>query len=914
MGENSLNTELLLELIFSIDTDTSEEEVLKKCCPVFIRKLNAVMVAVFKNMPENGKVHGQYFLPLSVKNTSSWNFLIDFIHNNKSQTANGFCQLEYENNYWYIYCLHDYGYFVLGRKKQIDFVFINELKSVFSFLAKILTQSVEKEKRLETEKRLADEHQLLRTIIDNLPINIYVKDLNYNKIVANKSEIKHLGVTDEAEVLNKDDSFFYSDEQVERGRREDEQVLLRGKSILNKEASIGNGRWALISKLPLKTSEGIIKGLVGISVDFTERKQMEEQLWLLTNLLDNSSDAIQVSHENGQMVFINKTASSRLGIPQEDITNYWVRDFEKIFEDTEKWNEHLEELKTLDFLTIEGVNIHRQTGKEFPVEVTAKYVSVGGEGYVIANSRDITDRKLKELQLKLSEEKYRRIMENMELGFMEVDNEGVVVRAYDRFCQMTGYEEAELVGKKAVDILLLPEFKALMEEQTSMRSHGAVSSYEMQIRKKNGELIWVLVSGGPVFDENGNTIGSVGIHYDITQQKQVQEELEKAKKVAEDAQKAEQTFLANMSHEIRTPLNAIIGIAHLLFDTNPTTEQKEYFEVIKNSANFLHTLLSDILDMAKIEAGKIEPKQEEFDLIGLLRTIHRTFQLKTQPKDLHVSLLIDESMNRLFIGDETLINQILLNIVGNAEKFTEKGRISIAAEMLEKTTDKCIVEFRVSDTGIGMSEEKQHVIFEKFKQIHDKNAPKAKGTGLGLSIVKELLELQGGSIAVRSKPAKGTTFMIRIPLGISKRERIIKETVSPAVEHINYNQAAILIVEDNAMNRMYASKLLEKWNIKQVHANDGQEAVEIATKQRFDLILMDIQMPIMDGYEAAIQIRNSVNPNQNTPIIALTASVMVAERNKALNVGMNGVLTKPFMPVQLEEILSKFLPSLSPTN
>lgn len=909
MGDNNLNTELLLDLIFSIDTNTSEYEVLKKCCPVFIRKLNAVMVAVFKTNPAN-EIFGKYFLPLSVKNTTTWDFIKKYISIHRSKVENSFCELFYDDTYWYIYCLSDYGYFVIGRKKQIDFAFVNELKSIFSFLAKILTQSVEKQKRLEIEQKLADEHQLLRTIIDNIPINIYVKDLNYKKIVANKSEIQHLQALNEAEVINKEDKAFYSNEKAQNIAIEDELVIKGGETILNKEAFIGNGRWALISKLPLKTSDGTIKGLVGISVDFTERKKMEEQLWLLNNLLDHSSDAIQVADEKGKMVYVNKAASTRLGISQEEITDHWVSDFEKIFREKNRWKEHIEMLKMVEFQTIEGVNINSQTGRVFPVEVTAKFVTIGGEGYVIANSRDITDRKLKELQLKLSEEKYRRIMENMELGFMEVTNDGIIARAYDRFCQMTGYEESELVGKKAIDIFLPADYQQLMEEQTALRSKGAVSSYEMQIRKKNGELIWVLVSGGPVFDENGNTVGSVGIHYDITEQKRVQQELEKAKKIAEEAQKAEQSFLANMSHEIRTPLNAIIGIAHLLFDTKPTTEQKEYLEVIKNSANFLYTLLSDILDMAKLEAGKVEPKRNEFDLVGLLKTLHRTYQLKTQNRNILVSLLIDENMNRLFIGDETLVNQILMNIVGNAEKFTEKGRISISAELIKIEGETSIVEFKISDTGMGMSKEKQSLIFEKFQQIHEKNTPKARGTGLGLAIVKELLELQGGTISVNSKLNGGTTFTIHLPLGISTTPRIVTEVKVPALQETNYNNACILMAEDNAMNRMYASKLLEKWNIKQVHANDGHEAVELATKQHFDLILMDIQMPVMDGYEAAIQIRNSVNPNQNTPIIALTASVMAAEQSKAISVGMNGVLTKPFMPSQLEEVLSKYLPQI----
>lgn len=524
-----------------------------------------------------------------------------------------------------------------------------------------------------------------------------------------------------------------------------------------------------------------------------------------------------------------------------------------------------------------------------------------------AIARNITDKHFAQLQLQLSEEKYRRIMENMELGFLEVDLQGNIVRAYERFCEMTGYEEMDLIGKNAAEIFLPEEFKDLMRKQEESRVEGKINSYETQLTRKNGEIFWVLISGGPVFNEHGETIGSVGIHYDISQQKKILHELAEAKQLAEASQKAEQEFLANMSHEIRTPLNAIIGMSHLLYDTSPSKEQIEYVEIIKNSANFLHTLISDVLDMAKIEARKIEVKPIPFDLVSLLRTVQRTFQLKIQERDVTILTSIDKRIDCQVVADETLLNQIILNLMSNAEKFTEKGEIEIKVEVHEIMGKSAQLKFSVRDTGIGMDDEKQKLIFQKFKQIHDKNTPKTKGTGLGLAIVKELIELQGGQIWVESKRNMGTTFTFLLPVGCTTTKLVDIFTNSVSAEKASFSGCRILVVEDNYMNHKFVSTLLSKWNINQVHAHNGLEAVEIATKQAFDIILMDIQMPIMDGYEACIKIRNSTNPNQHTVIIALTASAMIVEKSKAINSGMNDVLTKPFTPIQLEGIIRKYV-------
>jgi CheY-like chemotaxis protein/HPt (histidine-containing phosphotransfer) domain-containing protein len=311
--------------------------------------------------------------------------------------------------------------------------------------------------------------------------------------------------------------------------------------------------------------------------------------------------------------------------------------------------------------------------------------------------------------------------------------------------------------------------------------------------------------------------------------------------------------------------------------------------------------------MAKIEAGHINPKFEPFDLIGLVNTVQKTFELKASSKEqLIIVSEIDPAIEYLVKGDETLLNQVLLNLVGNAEKFTESGEIKIGLKISYQKEDKIFVEFEISDTGIGMPKENLELIFQKFKQIEAESKTKTKGTGLGLAIVKELLERMGGEIKVDSELGAGSVFTFILPFGYTeiKRKEIIEqlETISSG-----FDNKSILIVEDNLLNLKYAGKLLEKWGISQTHAFDGLQAVDQANKKHFDLILMDIQMPNLNGYEAAVQIRNTINPNTHTPILALTASAMVTEKNKATNAGMNGVLTKPFRPNELKELLDQYL-------
>ena len=348
-------------------------------------------------------------------------------------------------------------------------------------------------------------------------------------------------------------------------------------------------------------------------------------------------------------------------------------------------------------------------------------------------------------------------------------------------------------------------------------------------------------------------------------------------------------------------------MTHLLFDSKPSKQQYEYLDILKSSADFLLSLICDLLDMAKIEAGKVEINNQPFDLIGLLRTIQRLFQIKTENKPLEINLMIDGRISGNYIGDSLILNQILLNIIGNAEKFTEKGSIDISVKQKNQNDEFDWIEFKIEDTGSGIAKEKIDLIFQKFKQINTQGH-KHKGTGLGLSITKELVEIQGGKVSVSSQEGIGSTFFFTLPYKKAGND-IIPTNNDIKVAPSALDGCRVLVAEDNVMNQKYISSLLTKWNINYVIASDGKKAVEQAYSQRYDLILMDIQMPNMDGYEAAITIRNTDNVNQSTPIIALTASAMLDQKSKAIEAGMNDFVSKPFTPNNLLSVLQSFIKS-----
>ena len=516
-------------------------------------------------------------------------------------------------------------------------------------------------------------------------------------------------------------------------------------------------------------------------------------------------------------------------------------------------------------------------------------------------ARDITEAKMAREQIRLNERKYKTIIENMRLGVLEISEDEDIVRANDCFCEMTDYHPGELIGRNFVDVVMDEKYKSKRSLNNLREMLDRPKAYEIPLRKKDQSIIWVLHSSAPLYDTQQKNIGSMSIYLDITDRKKAEEELKKAKEIAEQSMKAKSRFLANMSHEIRTPLNGIMGITNLLLNTEPTDKQKRYLDAIVTSSETLMVVINDILDISKVEAGKLTIEAKNFKIKDTISQVVEIMNSKAIEKSLILEEIIDNKIPEVIIGDSARISQILYNVVGNAIKFTEKGKVSLKVSINKISDSQVWIEFKITDTGIGIPKDKLPLVFKPFGQVKGDSERKYGGTGLGLTISQKLIDLQGGNIAVESELEKGTTFTIKIPFAIGDKQLLnLSENKKMGNNVINLKGIRVLLAEDNPVNQMVVMDLLQDKEVSITVANNGKEAIEKLLEGNYDVILMDMQMPIMDGYRAMTSIRNDINSDKkNVPILALTAHVTEGEIEKCKNAGADDYLSKPFNPQTL---------------
>ncbi len=472
--------------------------------------------------------------------------------------------------------------------------------------------------------------------------------------------------------------------------------------------------------------------------------------------------------------------------------------------------------------------------------------------------------------------------------------------------KITELSREKLIGTDFSDYFTEPD-KA-RQGYKEVFAKGFVADYPLVLM--DGQLTDVLFNGSVYKDDRGNVLGAVVVARDITEQKRIEKELIEAKesaelatgiaegekgkaqhsmRIAEDAVQAKQQFLSNMSHEIRTPMNAIIGFTKVMLKTELTAKQKEYLTAIKMSGDALIVLINDILDLAKVDAGKMTFEQVPFKMALSISAMLHLFETKIQEKNLELVKEYDSKIPEVLVGDPVRLHQIILNLVSNAVKFTTKGKITVSVRLLSEDDEKATIEFAITDTGIGISEKNIEKIFETFRQASSGTSRLYGGTGLGLAIVKQLVEPQGGSIQVKSKIGEGSTFSFT--LSFNKTNADAEEVdeileLNPEIKNIK-----VLVVEGMALNQLLMKTLLDDFGFERDIVGNGKMAIEKLQNKSYDIVLMDLQMPEMNGFEATEYIRNTLN--SKIPIIALTADVTTVDLAKCKAVGMNDYIAKP---------------------
>lgn len=571
--------------------------------------------------------------------------------------------------------------------------------------------------------------------------------------------------------------------------------------------------------------------------------------------------------------------------------------------------------RTLGVLAVYSTDLHAFDPEETELlERVAANLSIALDRFEKEEQRLRAEeaRRRAEEALRTSEALYRQIVETAAEGIGIVSPDGKLLFSNQAFAEMLGLSLQDLVGRSIRDIVDEEGWNEVLRRiERRRQGHRAKDRFEFRFRRADGSYVWTLVSTTPLLDPDGRYLGTLGMVTDISvlkwaeaELRRGQQELARAKEAAEASARAKSEFLALAAHEIRTPMNGVLGMTDLLLETALDVHQREMVRTIHSAAEALLRVINDLLDLARMEAGKLFIRAEPFDLHELIRHVAALLQPLADKKALPIIVRYPEDLPRRFVGDADRIGQVLLNLAGNAVKFTSSGHVLITVERLESDAGSARLRISVEDTGCGIPEQNQKELFQRFARLDQSAEPRLPGTGLGLAISKNLVELMGGAIGLHSRPGAGSVFWFELTLVLAP------ETAPPPGPASKAPPAGlslrVLLAEDNPVNQLVARRMLERLGCHVDLAPDGEQALNLYERNRYDLILLDCDMPVRDGYETAREIRRRERDRDPTPIVALTASSPGEELARCLAAGMDDLLPKPLNARHLEDLLRRW--------
>jgi len=548
------------------------------------------------------------------------------------------------------------------------------------------------------------------------------------------------------------------------------------------------------------------------------------------------------------------------------------------------------------------------------VLISSATIQTSGERKYLLSIDDITERYIAEKSLMESENRFRTLFEYTPIAYQSLDKDGCFLDINHEWSKLTGYSREDIVGQ-AFGKIFSNETKALFPKHfRKFASEGYINDLEIILKRKDGQQITVLVTGRVQYDKEGNYLRSHCILLNFTERKQIQKELIQAKEKAEEATRIKSAFLANMSHEIRTPMNAILGYAEILSQSIADPAHRDYLSSMRSSGKVLMNLINDVLDFSKIDAGKMALKENPVDIRLLMKEIVDTFRLKATQKGVRLLSEISENMPRVLQLDELRLRQIMLNLLSNALKFTDKGHIRIEVSTTKQDETSSSVLICVKDTGIGIADQEQEKIFEAFEQIDNQDSKIYGGTGLGLAITHRLVKLMGGEIRLESKLNQGSTFIVTLPdIPVVKDANNTNYQPKLHIENQLPPGSCVLIVDDNQANRKVTRGFLGESRVRISEAESGDHALEIMRRVEPQLVIIDLRMPGMSGFETARSIKN--NPQwQDIPLIAYTASELTPEEKEQCPELFKALLKKPVERKKFLQTVTNCLPPVKGKN